>query len=85
MSQGRQLSPERAVERQELASLMYQALASSHGVAIRAESIEELRRELYKVRTELNDPELSQLGFVPSRTAEGEFWIIKRRQEPSSD
>ena len=56
-------------------ALLYQALASAHGIILAPSNAELVRQRLYVLRSAAKDPLLKSLQF--RITAEGELWLIK--------
>lgn len=62
---------------QTLLPLLYQALASEHGIAISDPDPLTLRKRMYKVRLDAKDPELSCLSFRTRAECPDQLWIVK--------
>lgn len=60
----------------DLIPLLYQALASSHGLAVEGDDVNKLVAALYAARTRAADPLLAGLSFQRSPNNPGEVWII---------
>lgn len=65
-----------------LADLLYQALASEHGIAVETNDPERLRQKLYPIRKEHTDFEC--LAFLISPLNPADLWIIKQPKETAS-
>jgi hypothetical protein len=64
----------------ELLELLYRALRSEHGVAVKCiPSPLVVRQKLYAVRRAQNDPALSPLSFVEGPN--DQLWIVKTRKD----
>lgn len=61
----------------EQTELLYRALNSECGIAVRTDNPDKLRQQLYRARKQ--DEDLACLTLAASRTdPENELWIVKR-------
>lgn len=70
-----------------LTELLYKALSSRLGIAVRTSDPELLRQKLYSTRKSLMDPALEELSIKPSHALpQSELWIVRKTlnsSEPS--
>lgn len=63
----------------ELLPYFYQALEAKYGIVLRTTDPDKLKSRLYTARQAHNDPTLSDLSILTSRSAPTEeVWIIKK-------
>lgn len=60
-----------------LASILYSAIASPHGLALSVSDFGGAQQKLYAVRRALADPDLASLQFRRSPYSDTELWLTK--------
>ena len=67
--------------RENLLSLMYQAIASPLGIIVVVSDVLEAKVRLGQVRKETGDSALRALSFIPSPySPRTELWLVKKKQ-----
>lgn len=54
------------------------ALASEHGVVIKADDPVDAKQQLYRLRKALRDPELEDIVIITSPHNPDELWLVKK-------
>lgn len=62
----------------------YEALASEVGIVKETDDPYSCRMEAYKVRKELQDPDLNCISVMQGRDNAKEVWLVKRKQNDTS-
>ena len=72
--------------RDNLLSLMYQAVASPLGTIVTVSDVQEARSRLSQVRKETGDSALRALSFIPSPySPRTELWLVKKRLKQTQE